>query len=170
MELRVVVLADQGLSIVTLSDRAVLEKVLPEIRDSFSYVVVDGPSSIGAGVGIARALWPMLDALLVTSGVRPGDLATTLSYVNGALHRVNARHMQIGVVTTGDPADGGLSADQIERKLATMPVIGSLPQLGERAWHEPPVDHELDVVFEPIIRWILARRPAVRAAGLGRRS
>src|SRR5260221_4548986 len=51
-ELRAAVLVDQGLSIVTLSDRTVLEKVMPELRATFPYVIVDGPSAVGTEGGI----------------------------------------------------------------------------------------------------------------------
>ena len=104
------VLADQGLSIVTLSDRTVLEKVMPELQATFPFVIVDGPSSVGRGVGIAPTLWPMLDVLLVASGLRAGDLAMTTAYVDALSDRPSARDVDIRVITSGDPRESGLAS------------------------------------------------------------
>src|SRR5690349_12233603 len=51
-------LFETNLTVVLLSDRAVLEPVLTRVRQEFDFVVIDAPSRVGSGVGIARVLPP----------------------------------------------------------------------------------------------------------------
>jgi hypothetical protein len=163
-ELRAVVLAEQKLSIVTLSDRSVLEKVMPELQATFPFVIVDGPSSVGTGVGIAPALWPMLDILLVVSGLRAGDLATTTAYVNSMTSRPSARHIAVRVVTTGTREDSGLAPEQIDRKLRALSVIAAL---SSRAKHSPDaqvLDDDVDRALDRVASWIIGRADEAKDA------
>ena len=151
------------LCVVGLSDRAGVESVLPELRQMFEYVIVDAPSRVSSGgVGIAGVLLPLLDILLVVSALTADELALTRIYVDALDEMAGARHVEVRVVSTGEPADGGLGHDQLERRLHALPMIGGTPQLWGRP-HEPTAENDdLDRAFRPIVEWIVERRQTRR--------
>jgi hypothetical protein len=152
------------LCVVGLSDRAGVESVLPELRRMFEYVIVDAPSRVSrGGVGIAGVLLPLLDMLLVVSALTADELALTRIYVDALEEMVGAGHVEVRVASTGEPADGGLAHEQLERRLAALPMIGATPQLWGRVTHETVVENDdLDRAFRPIVDWIVASREARR--------
>ena len=160
--LEVAFLPDQRLCVVALSDRAGVESVLPELQGIFEYVIVDAPSRVGSGgVGISRALVPLLDALVVASGLSAGELALTRGYIHALEAMAGARHVDVRVVGSGETDDGGLALDQLERRLRALPMISRIPQLWGRAPHGSTVDHDdLDAAFRPIVDWIVETRRA----------
>lgn len=163
--LDVAFLPARGLCVVGLSDRAGVESVLPELRQMFEYVIVDAPSRVSTGgVGIARVLLPFLDILLVASALTADELALTRIYVDALDAMSSARHVEVRVVSTGHP-DDGLAPDQLERRLASLPMIGCTPQLWGRATNEPAAEHDdLDDAFRPIVDWIVEIRHSRREA------
>ena len=172
--LEVAFLPDQRLCVVALSDRAGVESVLPELREIFEYVIVDAPSRVGSGgIGISRALVPLLDALVVASGLSAGELSLTRGYIDALDAMAGARHVDVRVVGSGEVDDGGLALDQLERRLRTLPMISRIPQLWGRGQHGSAVDDDLDAAFRPIVNWIVesqrirtsAASSAVTAAG-----
>jgi hypothetical protein len=157
--LEATVIPHRKLCVVSLSDRTAVESVLPELRDMFEYVVVDGPSRVGGGIGISRVLLPHLDGLLVASGYTAGELALTRLYVETLDIMSRLNDVAIGVVLVGTADDSGLSDDQLERRLRALPVVGEVPRL----WGRPiPLvlagDTALDDAFAPITDWSSARR------------
>jgi hypothetical protein len=163
-----VVLAKQRLTIVTCSDRMVVEKILPELQATFAYVVVDGPSGVGTGVGIAPMLWSMLDILLVASGMHAGELATTRAYVDALAEKPSARPIKVRVVVSGHADESGLAQDQLERRLQPLPVIARVPTLVEQRRARYPSDTDLDRALDPLVEWIVERPDyaAVSVAGV----
>jgi hypothetical protein len=161
--LDVTFLPARHLCVVGLSDRAGVESVLPELRQMFEYVIVDAPSRVSSGgVGIAGVLLPVLDILLVVSALTADELALTRIYVDALEEMVGARHLEVRVVSTGQTDGGGLAAEQLERRLRSLPMIGGTPQLWGRA-QEPSVENaDLDRAFRPIVDWIIERRRARR--------
>jgi hypothetical protein len=149
--LHVTVLPDERLAIATLSDRTVVEEVVPFLRQMFSYVVIDAPSGVGGGVGIAHVLPKHLDGLVVVSGLRAGELALTRAYVEALGRKPAATHADVRVVTTGDEDESGLTRDQLRRKYGTLPFLGGVPRLDR-----PPATEEVDAAFAPIVSWVRA--------------
>jgi hypothetical protein len=119
----VVRLLNTNLTVVLLSDRAVVEPVLTRVREIFRFVIVDAPSRVGGGVGIARVLPPFLNALAIASGVRAEELTLTRSYIDALESAPFTRHLDRRVVLAGRLADSGLAPHQLERKLARLPVF-----------------------------------------------
>jgi hypothetical protein len=153
------------LFVVSLSDRTGVESVLPELRTMFDYVIIDAPSRVGSGVGIARVLLPHLDSLLIASTISAGDLALTRLYVDALAAMPNARDIDVGVVTTGHLYDSGLSAGQLERRLRPLPVVGRSPRLWGRVSQAPATgEDDLAAALRPVVEWVLMRRPTVREA------
>lgn len=145
-EIDVVRLFGRRLTVVMLSDRAMVEPVLSRLQQEFPYIVVDAPSRVGNGVGIARVLLPFLDGLVVASGMRAGDLALTQGYVRALQAMPVARHVQVSVLATGSPAESGFAREQLERKLEQLPLVG---------------DHTAgDRNIDTLVDWIMRLRDA----------
>lgn len=145
------------LCIVSVPDRAGVEAVLPELRSTFRCVVIDAPSRVGSGVGIARVLVEHLNVLLVASELTAGELVDARNYVNQFAAIPRAKHLAIRVVTSGHAEDSRMSRAQLDRRLAALPVVGRIPQLWGRASDHSPTDDDLDDAFQPVIDWIVER-------------
>ncbi len=152
--LGVSVLPARRLCVVSVSDRAAAVAALPELRGIFDIVVIDAPSGVGGGVGIAHVLLESLDALLVASPHAPGDLADTRRYVERVSALPSGRRVAVGVVTSGDPHEAKMSARQLSARLSTLPTVATLPQL----WGRGAASHAasaLDAAFAPLVGWAL---------------
>ena len=147
----------RGLCIVSIPDRVGVEAVLPELQSSFRYVIIDAPSRVGGAIGIARVLIERLNILLVATNLPAGDLADARIYVEQLKAIPRAAHIDVRVLTSGHPHESGLSRLQLERRLATLPVIARIPRLWGRTIDHPPPDDDLDLAFRPVIAWILAQ-------------
>lgn len=161
------------LCIVSVPDRAGVEAVLPELRATFRYVVIDAPSRVGSGVGIARVLLEQLDVLLVASGLKAGELIDARNYIEQLAAIPRSQQVGIRVVTSGHANDSGLSPLQLERRLRALPVIERIPRLWGRPSDRSPTDEDLDDAFRPVVDWIVERArfnvaapPALRPASL----
>ena len=162
-------LEDRHLTIVTLSDRAVIESVLSRLQDTFGFIVIDAPSQVSSrGVGIARVLLPFLDALVVASGIHAGDLALTQAYIDALATMPAARHLRVRVALAGSSNDSGLSREQLRRKLGRLPVFepwnGDAPNVTQ---HAGPVSKPLDRRVEQLVEWMIGlgnARPDPRTA------
>jgi hypothetical protein len=155
-------LPGRSMYVVGLSDRIGVEQVLPELRARFHYIIIDAPSRVSSsGIGISQVLLQFLDALIVATRPTAEELALTRLYVD-ALHAMpGARHVDIGVVTTGERENAGLDEKQLERRLRTLPVVASVPQLWGRTTRRPACElDELTIAFRPLVDWVLARRDA----------
>ena len=139
---------------ISMSDRTVLHKVLPDLRHRFRYIIIDGPSRVGSGIGIAHVLLNYLDALIVTTGASAGELAVTRGYIATLDRLASARHVDVRVVISGHPHDSGLSPEQLERRSETLPTIGWLPHLWGRKAGPTEAAH-LHNAFHPIVEWII---------------
>jgi hypothetical protein len=158
-QLEIVSFARSRVCVVSASDRESVELVLPALQPRFGLVIVDAPSRIGFGVGIANVLLDWLDALLVTTGLGAGELAETRRYTERLDALPSARHVDVRVLPIGDPNAGGLAHAQLDARLAALPTIGHVPRLGGGTVNTDTFDdRELDAAFEPIIRWILDAR------------
>jgi hypothetical protein len=145
------------LCIVSIPDRAGVEAVLPELRSTFRCVVIDAPSRVGSGVGIARVLLEHLNVLFVASGLKAGELIDARNYVDQFAAIPRARHVAVGVLTSGHPDDSGMSRTQLERRLGVLPVIERIPRLWGRTNDRSPTDEDLDDAFRPVVDWIVGR-------------
>ncbi len=162
--LEAMLLARQRLGIVTLSDRVVVDAVLPRLREIFEIVIIDAPSRVGSGVGIARMLLPHLDALVIASGLHAGDIALTRVYVDALGRMPGAARVDVRVVASGGADDTGLAPDQLQRRLVGLPMAGRIPRL----WADPAKERaqtpeQLGRAFRTLVEMILehhdARRP-----------
>ena len=152
-------LPSDRLCVVGLSDRATVGSVLPRLREMFDFVVVDAPSRVGAGVGIARMLPLQLDMLIVASGLHADELALTRLYVDQLREMPNARGVDVHVVTTGSPFKSGLSPEQLERRLEPLPVVARLVRaLDQSADMLPERREHLDAALQPLVEAVLAVR------------
>jgi hypothetical protein len=151
-QLEVTMFPEQRVCLATVSGPAVAASVLPAVRSMFRFVVVDGPSGVGGGVGIARMLLAHVDALAVVTGQQAGELATSRAFVEALQAKPAARHVDVRVVAAGDPLTTGLSQEQLERKLAAMPVVARLPRLDRDQG-----DDALDDAFAPLVAWVRER-------------
>jgi cellulose biosynthesis protein BcsQ len=160
--LDVTALPNRRLYVVELSDRTGVEYVLPELRARFDYVVVDAPSRVSTGgIGISRVLLQYVDALIVASRLTAEELALTRLYVDALDAMVGARHVDVGVVSTGERENAGLDDKQLERRVRALPLLGALPQLWGRTTSRATTElDELSGAFAPIVDWVIARRPA----------
>jgi len=157
--LDVTFLPGQRLCLVNLSDRVTVDSVLPRLREMFDLVVVDAPSRVGGGVGIARTLPLQLDMLVIAAALNAGDLALTRLYVEQLSAMPNARGVDVHVITNGNPFTSGLSPEQLERRLRPLPVIARLVRpLNQHVDTSTPRRDELDVAFQPLVDAILQRR------------
>ena len=161
------------LCVVSVPDRAGLEAVLPELRSTFRCVVIDAPSRVGGGVGIARVLLEHLNVLLVASGLTPGELIDARNYVGQFAAIPRAKHVAVRVLTSGHPEDSGMSREQLTRRLGALPVIVRIPRLWGRISTHAPSEEDLDDAFRPVVDWIVDRvrendvpPPALRPASL----
>ena len=151
--LEVARLLETNLTVVLLSDRAVVEPVLTRVREIFDFVVVDAPSKVGgAGVGIARALPPLLHAVVVASGGRADELAATQSYVDSLESAPFTRHLDRRVVITGGLAESGLARRQLQRKLAKLPLFDAQRASARAA--RPVVSDAIG----PLVDWLIGLR------------
>lgn len=116
-------LLGRNLTVVLLSDRAVIEAALTRLREIFRFIVIDAPSRVGSGVGIARVLPPFLDSLVVASSMRAGEIALTQAYVDALESAPVTRHLELRVVLEGTAADSGFGAARLQRKLARLPLF-----------------------------------------------
>jgi hypothetical protein len=139
---------------VSVSDRSVLADVLPDLRERFRYIVIDAPSRVGYGVGIAHRLLEHLDAMLVASGPSAGDLAVTRGYLAALEQHGHAGRVDIRVLFSGRPAESELSPEQLEQRMIALPTIGRIPHLWGRT-HGRPEPEELDEAFSPMVAWIV---------------
>lgn len=147
---------------VSVSDKSVLSKVLPDLRERFRYVVVDAPSRVGYGVGIAHMLIHHLDAMLIASGPSAGELAVTRSYLAALEQLATASRVDVRVLLSGRPHEGGLSSHQLEQRMVALPVIGWVPHLwGRTTGHAEP--DQLEEAFRPIVGWVTERYDAMTA-------
>jgi len=79
----------------------------------------------------------------------------------------SARHVEVRVVSSGDPDDSGLATEQLERRLRALrvPTIGSVPRLWGRRTPESSAGEEtLDDAFRPVVDWLVARRTELQPA------
>jgi len=154
--LRISFLRRHQLCAITMSDRTVVHEVLPDLRDRFRYIVIDGPSRVGNGVGIAHVLLQHLDFLIVTTGSSAGELARARAYVDLLARTAAASHVVVRAVISGHRNESGLSEPQLEQRIGTLPTIGWLPRLwGRTAGHR--ATEELDGAFRPLVDWIVSR-------------
>jgi hypothetical protein len=157
--LEAVVLPSRRLCVVSVSDRAAIEAVLPELQATFRYVIIDAPSRVGTGVGIARSLLDRLDVLFVASGLTAGELADTRVYLERLAAMPRARHVAVRVLASGHPHDSAMSRHQLEHRLAGLPLIQRVPRLWGRTTNDHrPGREDLDEDFRPVIDWILEQR------------
>jgi hypothetical protein len=160
-------LPSERLCLINLSDRATVGSVLPRLREMFDFVVVDAPSRVGGGVGIARMLPIQLDMLVIASGLHADELAMTRLYVEQLREMPNARAVEVRVVTNGNPFKSGLSPEQLERRLQPLPVIARLVRaLDQSADMLPERREHLDAALQPLVDAVLAvrhRRPVETA-------
>jgi hypothetical protein len=143
--------------VVSVSDRESVELVLPALQQRFEFLIVDAPSRAGFGVGIAGVLLGWLDALVVTTGVGAGELAEARRYTEQLDALPIARHVDVRVLAVGALDAGGLDREQLDARLAQLPMIGHVPRLGGHADSGPLGDAALDPVFVPVLRWIQTR-------------
>jgi hypothetical protein len=152
-------LPSERLCIINLSDRATVGSVLPRLREMFDFVVVDAPSRVGGGVGIARMLPIQLDMLVIASGLHADELALTRLYVEQLREMPNARGVDVRVITNGNPFKSGLSPEQLDRRLRQLPVVTRLVRaLDQSADMLPERREHLDVAFRPLVEAVLATR------------
>ena len=154
--LEAMLLSRQRLCIVTLSDRVVIDSVLPRLREMFEIVIIDTPSRVGSGVGIARMLLPLLDVLVIASGLHAGDIALTRAYVDALGRMPHAANVDVRVVASGRPEDSGLGLAQLQRRLVGLPMTGRIPRL----WADPPKSRtatveDLDRAFRSLVEVVL---------------
>jgi hypothetical protein len=156
-------LPSERLCLINLSDRATVGSVLPQLREMFDFVVVDAPSRVGGGVGIARMLPIQLDMLVIATGLHADELALTRLYVEQLREMPNARGVDVRVVTNGNPFKSGLSPEQLERRLRPLPIIARLVRsLDQSADMLPERREHLDAAFRPLVEAVIAvrnRRP-----------
>ena len=95
-------------------------------------------------------------------GLHAGELASTQAYLASLAAKPSARHVDVRVVTSGDPNDSGLSVRQLERKLRALPVLAWLPRLVPHAPPGAATDDGVSVAFEPMVRWILERHALLK--------
>jgi len=154
--LDVAMLGRRQVCVISVSDRAGFESVLPEIQGAFRYVLIDAPSRAGTGVGISHGLLRRIDALVVVSGSRAGELAEARVYLERLERIPDARRIETRVLTTGYPDDSELSREQFERRARRLPTIGEIPQLwGRRAGTAPSDDDRLEHALGPLLQWII---------------
>jgi hypothetical protein len=159
--LEVTSLPSLNLFLVTLSDRTMADSVLPRLSELFEFVIIDAPSRVGSGVGIARILFRFLDALVISSELRAGDLAMTRVYLDQIAQMPSARHATVRVVTSGDANQSGLAPEQLERKLSLLPVVANIPSMSALPRDAASqVDDPLAAAFEPLVSAVLALRQA----------
>ena len=157
--LEVATFAQSRVCVVSVSDRESMELLFPTLQERFRFLIVDAPSRTGMGVGIAGVLLDWLDALFVATALEAGELAETRRYVEQLDARPSAHHVKVRVLPIGDPADCGLARKQLDRRLAMLPTITSIPRLtGGLANRTTHSEAELDDAFRPVIRWILDRQ------------
>ena len=141
---------DRHLAIVTLADRAVIEPVLTRVREMFPFVIVDAPSRVGRGVGIARALPPFLDALVVASPLRAGGLAEAQTYVDALAAMPSVRHLDVRVLFTSPPA--GYAPEQLRRKVSRLPAL-DLTGGVDKSQQAPT--GRIDEAIDQLVEWLL---------------
>ncbi len=152
-------LAAHHLCVVSATDRVALDAALPELREIFGTVVIDAPSGVGGGVGIARDLLRSLDMLLVASGLRADELIETRRYLERLGEAPSIDEVDVGVILSGDASDSQLARDQLALRIASLPVVGCVPRLWGRAAQARTEEllEELDGAFAPVIEWISKR-------------
>jgi hypothetical protein len=152
-----------GLYVVCVHDRQSVETVVPELRAMFRFVVIDAPSRVGCGgIGIARGLLHHLDVLLIASGVRVEELTDARIYVDELAHMPASAPVDIGLLAIGEVAPGGLTAEQLRRRLAALPTVARLPRAPAKGVGPTDDSDPLGAVIE-----LLARRET-RQAGESR--
>jgi hypothetical protein len=150
-----------NLYLVMLSDRTIVDSVLPRLSELFEFVIIDAPSRVGSGVGIARVLFRYLDALVISSELGAGDLAMTRVYLEQIAQMPSARHAAVRVVTSGDPNKSGLAPEQLERRLRPLPVIANIPSISAVPRDDTcDMDDRIALAFEPLVAAILELRDA----------
>lgn len=150
-EARVAHVPAGGLYVVTANDRGRLRALLPALQESFSFVVVDAPSRVGSGVGIARALVPEIDLLLVAVGATAGEIAEARAYLRAIKPVLAAHDVDARAVVSGTWTGSGLGPDQIARRLDTIPVVAQVPRLWGRAATSHTSRAALALAFGPIV-------------------
>lgn len=155
--LAVTSLDTRRLCVVTVTDRLALAAALPRLQEEFGHVVIDAPSRVGDGVGIARVLMRSLDRLLVASGFRVDELTETRRYVEWLGEQPAAQHVAVAVVLSGDRSGSHLGREQLASRLAALPVAGCVPRLWGGA---EPSAAELDTAFAPLLEWVEHPPPA----------
>ena len=158
--LKVSLMRRHRLCAITMSDRTVVDEVLPDLRQRFRYIVIDGPSRVGYGVGIAHVLLHHLDLLVVTTGSNAGELARARAYVDRLARHPAAAHVVIRAVISGHPNESGLSKTQLEQRIGTLPTIARVPRLWGRAAQRTETD-ECDRAFAPLVDWIANARAEI---------
>ncbi len=114
--------------------------LLPPLRTSFDFIVIDAPIAIGTGPDEwERAILRQVDVLLVAVSAEAAALGSALRYMNALAAARNGRvlssEFETHVVLTGSEEDGSrtlLTERELDRKLSGIPVIGSIPQLWGR--------------------------------------
>jgi hypothetical protein len=143
-----------GLCAVSVSDRTVFTDVLADLHERFRYIVIDAPSRVGYGVGIAHGLLHHLDAMLIASGPSAGDIAVTRCYLAALEQHGSSRRVDVRAVLSGRPDESELSAAQLEQRMLALPTIGWVPHLWGRIPANPDPG-ELDEAFRPIVSWVV---------------
>lgn len=147
--LRTLMLPTERLCLVSVPDRLGMEAVLPEIRATYPFVIVDGPSRIGTGIGIAPTITSHLDLLLVVTALTAEELAGTRGYVERLSAIVRAQHLDVRVAASGQPVPGELSVQQVDRRLGRLPTIARLPRVSTEASLD-----DVEDAYRPVVDWI----------------
>jgi len=157
-----------GVCAISVSDRESVELVFPLLESRFPFLVVDAPSRVGFGVGIADVLLAHLDALLIATGLTAGELAETRSYVDRLESRASAQRVERRVLPVGEASESGLSLEQLELRLALLPALGHVPRLGGGVGHPVTTGSDvIDAAFRPVVGWIIDRREYMASVPVG---
>jgi cellulose biosynthesis protein BcsQ len=126
--------------------------LLAPLGTAYDFLVID--TSVGLGVETPewdRTILAHIDVLLVAVTADPAAFGGALRYLN-ALAAAQAKGtlpstFEVQLVLTGSDYDGSrtlLDEDALDRKLAGLPIIGSVPQLWGRQRPDGPLGADLD--------------------------
>ena len=134
--------------------------LLPPLRSSFDFIVIDAPIAIGTGPDEwERAILRQVDVLLVAVSAEAAALGSALRYMNALAAARNSGVLASGfethIVLTGSEEDGSrtlLTERELDRKLGGIPVIASIPQL----WGRRRPDSAVGTALSPTLHDELA--------------
>jgi cellulose biosynthesis protein BcsQ len=126
--------------------------LLTPLGTAYDFLVID--ASVGLGIetpDVDRAILAHIDVLLVAVTADPAAFGGALRYLN-ALAAAQAKGalpstFEVQLVLTGSDYDGSrtlLDEDALDRKLAGLPIIGSVPQLWGRQRPDGPLGADMD--------------------------